>query len=99
VGPFRSGIVTAGGQKPQWMMSDGVPTRPVEPDHRTVAMTKPESPGARLNVAARSIAGSTPPGNELLIIIIFLARRIVFSIVVLIIGRLKQTLRCTCMKR
>jgi hypothetical protein len=32
VGPFRSGVVTAGGQKPQWMISDGVPRRPVEPN-------------------------------------------------------------------
>jgi hypothetical protein len=64
-------------------------------------LTKPESPGARLDVAACSVNYNSAR-ERLLIVIVSLERRIVFSIVVfsivvfsivvLIIGHLKQTL-------
>jgi hypothetical protein len=51
-------------------------------------LTKPEDTGARLNVAACSINCVNSARGRLLIVIVFLERRIVF----LIIGHLKQTL-------
>jgi hypothetical protein len=51
-----------------------------------------KSPGPRLNLADCSIHCVNSTGERLLILIVFLEGRIVFSIVALITGHLKQTL-------